>query len=83
MSNSLKEAGDDLNLELKVVRVLLLKEKKAVGDKMAGRHGNKGVISVCSRSRHAFPSRWHTIADSIKSSGVPSRMNIDRFLKFI
>ena len=42
-----KEAGDDLNPGVnQVVRVFIAQKRKiAVGDKMAGRHGNKGVIS--------------------------------------
>ena len=43
---------------IKMVKVFIaMKRKLSVGDKMAGRHGNKGVITHSSGRRHAVPAR--------------------------
>ena len=54
--------GDDLPPGvMKMVKVFIaVKRKLQPGDKMAGRHGNKGVISrVVPMGRHAVPGRWY------------------------
>jgi DNA-directed RNA polymerase subunit beta len=56
------QSGDDLPPGvLKMVKVFVaVKRKLQPGDKMAGRHGNKGVISKHrSGGRHAAPGRWY------------------------
>ena len=50
--------GDELpSGVLQMAKVYIAKKRKIqVGDKLAGRHGNKGIVSkVCSRRRYAFP----------------------------
>ena len=57
-----RENGDEMSPGVNmVVRVYIAQKRKiSVGDKMAGRHGNKGVVSrVLSRGGHALPARWH------------------------
>ena len=54
--------GDDLPPGvMKMVKVFIaVKRKLQPGDKMAGRHGNKGVISrVVPHGRHAVPGGWY------------------------
>ena len=55
----------------------------SVGDKMAGRHGNKGVVSkVHPRGGHAATSTDGTPVDMVLNPlGVPSRMNIGQILE--
>ena len=49
---------------------------------MAGRHGNKGVISkICPVEGYAVFRRWHTSRYSFNPLGVPSRMNIGQILE--
>ena len=57
----LREAGDDLAPGVEQARAHLRRSKRKVqqGDKLSGRHGNKGVISACCRLRHALPRRRH------------------------
>ena len=67
-----REQGDELppgaNM---VVRVYVAQKRKIqVGDKMAGRHGNKGIISRISASgRHALLTRWFTSRYCTQSLG--------------
>jgi len=37
-----------------------MKRKLSVGDKMAGRHGNKGVIARILPRKHAIPAGWNS-----------------------
>ena len=79
-----KEAGDELPPGVnKVVRVYVAQKRKiSVGDKMAGRHGNKGVVS-----RILPPEDMPFLADGtpldivLNPLGVPSRMNIGQVLE--
>ncbi len=64
--NSMKR-GDELpSGVLQMVKVYVAAKRQiSVGDKMAGRHGNKGVISkVLPERRHAVPRRRHAGATS-------------------
>jgi len=78
------ENGDDLPAGVnKVVRVYIAQKRKiSVGDKMAGRHGNKGVVS-----RILPPEDMPFLADGtpldivLNPLGVPSRMNIGQVLE--
>ncbi len=62
----------------KVVRVYIVKKRKIqVGDKMAGRHGNKGVRSLILPSEDMPYLPDGTPVDVILNPlGVPSRMNL-------
>ena len=79
-----REAGDELPPGVnKVVRVYIAQKRKiSVGDKMAGRHGNKGVVS-----RILPPEDMPFMADGtpldivLNPMGVPSRMNIGQVLE--
>ena len=69
---------------LKMVKVYVaVKRRLQSGDKMAGRHGNKGVVSrIVSGGRHAFHGgtahRWISFLNPL---GVPSRMNVGQILE--
>jgi DNA-directed RNA polymerase subunit beta len=54
-----------------------------VGDKMAGRHGNKGVVARVLRRRHAVPPDGTPIEIVLNPLSVPSRMNVGRFWKYL
>ena len=57
------------------------KRKIAVGDKMAGRHGNKGVIAEILRSRTCRSPDGTPVDIVLNPLGVPSRMNIGQILE--
>ena len=67
----------------KHVRVYIAQKRKiSVGDKMAGRHGNKGVISrVLPREDMPFMADGTPIQIVLNPLGVPSRMNIGQVLE--
>ena len=67
----------------KVVRVYLaLKRKISVGDKMAGRHGNKGVVSrILPMDDMPFLPDGTPLDIVLNPLGVPSRMNIGQVLE--
>ncbi|MBR4034661.1 MAG: DNA-directed RNA polymerase subunit beta, partial [Clostridia bacterium] len=79
-----REQGDELPAGVnKVVRVYIAQKRKiSVGDKMAGRHGNTGVVS-----RILPPEDMPFLADGtpldivLNPLGVPSRMNIGQVLE--
>ena len=76
--------GEDLNQGvLKVVKVLVAtKQKLQPGDKMAGRHGNKGVISrVLPVADMPYMDDGTPIDILLTPSGVPSRMSIGQILE--
>ena len=76
--------GDDLaHGVLKIVKVYLaIKRRIQPGDKMAGRHGNKGVISVI-MPEEDMPHDEHGVPVDVVLNplGVPSRMNIGQILE--
>jgi DNA-directed RNA polymerase subunit beta len=77
-------AGDDLSPGvLKIVKVYLaVKRKVQPGDKMAGRHGNKGVISTIVPVEDMPYLPDGTPVDVVLNPlGVPSRMNIGQVLE--
>ena len=78
------EGGDDLRPgELKFVKVYLaIKRRIQPGDKMAGRHGNKGVISVIMPVEDMpFDSNGEPVDIVLNPLGVPSRMNVGQVLE--
>jgi DNA-directed RNA polymerase subunit beta len=78
------ETGDDLAPGvLKIVKVhLAIKRRIQPGDKMAGRHGNKGVISVIMPVEDMpFDSKGEPVDIVLNPLGVPSRMNVGQVLE--
>ena len=76
--------GDDLTPGvLKIVKVYLaVKRRIQPGDKMAGRHGNKGVISkICPIEDMPFDENGKPMDIVLNPLGVPSRMNIGQVLE--
>ena len=79
-----KEAGDDLNPgELRLIKVKVAQTRKiTVGDKLAGRHGNKGVISrVVSVEDMPYLADGTPIDIIISPLSVISRMNLGQLLE--
>jgi len=77
-------AGDDLAPGvLKMVKVYVaVKRRIQPGDKMAGRHGNKGVISrIVPVEDMPFDERGRPVDIVLNPLGVPSRMNIGQVLE--
>ncbi len=78
------ERGDDLSPGgLKMVKVYIaVKRKLQPGDKMAGRHGNKGVISKINPVEDMPHLEDGTVVDIVLNPlGVPSRMNVGQILE--
>jgi DNA-directed RNA polymerase subunit beta len=81
--NRLKK-GDDLPPGvIKMVKVYIAtKRKLAVGDKMAGRHGNKGVVSrILPEEDMPYFEDGTTLDVVLNPLGVPSRMNVGQVLE--
>ena len=79
-----KESGDDLKAGVnKVVRIYIAEKRKImVGDKMSGRHGNKGVVSrVLPIEDMPHLENGTPIDVCLNPLGVPSRMNIGQVLE--
>ena len=79
-----RDAGDDLPPGVnELVRVYVAKRRKiAEGDKLAGRHGNKGVISkIVPEEDMPFLEDGTPIDMILNPLGVPSRMNIGQILE--
>jgi DNA-directed RNA polymerase subunit beta len=77
-------AGDDLPPGVnKMVKVYVaIKRKLSVGDKMAGRHGNKGVISrILPEEDMPFFADGRPMDIVLNPLGVPSRMNVGQILE--
>jgi DNA-directed RNA polymerase subunit beta len=68
---------------IKMVKVqIAIKRKLQVGDKMAGRHGNKGVISrIMPQEDMPFAADGRPVDMVLNPLGVPSRMNIGQLLE--
>jgi DNA-directed RNA polymerase subunit beta len=78
------QSGDDLAPGvLKIVKVYLaIKRRVQPGDKMAGRHGNKGVISVIMPVEDMpFDKNGEPVDIVLNPLGVPSRMNVGQILE--
>ncbi|MBC8208715.1 MAG: DNA-directed RNA polymerase subunit beta [Desulfobulbaceae bacterium] len=79
-----KKKGDDLPPGVvKMVKVYVAtKRKLSVGDKMAGRHGNKGVVSrLLPEEDMPYFADGTTIDIALNPLGVPSRMNVGQVLE--
>ena len=79
-----KEDSDELPAGVsKIVRVYIAQKRKiSVGDKMAGRHGNKGVISlILPKEDMPYMADGTPIDILLNPLGVPSRMNIGQILE--
>jgi len=79
-----KEDSDELPAGVsKIIRVYIAQKRKiSVGDKMAGRHGNKGVISlVLPEEDMPYLPNGEPVDILLNPLGVPSRMNIGQVLE--
>jgi len=78
------QKGDELSPGvIKLVKVFLaMKRKLQVGDKMAGRHGNKGVVStIVPEEDMPYMEDGTSIEIILNPLGVPSRMNVGQILE--
>ncbi len=78
------EKGDDLPPGvIKMVKVYVaMKRKLSVGDKMAGRHGNKGVVSrILPQEDLPYFEDGTSVDMVLNPLGVPSRMNVGQVLE--
>ena len=79
-----RENGDELSPGVnQAVRIYIAQKRKiSVGDKMAGRHGNKGVVSrVLPVEDMPYLPNGHPLDIVLNPLGVPSRMNIGQVLE--
>jgi DNA-directed RNA polymerase subunit beta len=79
-----REAGDELSPGVnQLVRVYVAQKRKiTVGDKMAGRHGNKGVISkILPQEDMPYLPDGMPVDIVLNPLGVPSRMNVGQVLE--
>jgi len=80
-----KDNGDELNPGIiKTIKVFVAQKRKiSEGDKMAGRHGNKGVISkIVPQEDMPYLADGTPIDIILNPLGVPTRMNIGQVLEF-
>jgi len=78
------EAGEELDSGvIKSVKVYIASKRKlSVGDKMAGRHGNKGVVAkIVPEEDMPFLSNGTPVDIVLNPLGVPSRMNVGQVLE--
>jgi DNA-directed RNA polymerase subunit beta len=78
------ESGDDIDPGIiKQVKVYIASKRKlSVGDKMAGRHGNKGVVAkIVPEEDMPFLSDGTPVDIVLNPLGVPSRMNVGQVLE--
>ena len=79
-----KEDSDELGAGVsKIIRVYIAQKRKIqVGDKMAGRHGNKGVISlILPEEDMPYLPNGEPVDILLNPLGVPSRMNLGQILE--
>ena len=79
-----RDDGDDLPPGVNdLVRVFVAKKRKiSEGDKLAGRHGNKGVIAkILDQQDMPFPEDGTPVDVILNPLGVPSRMNVGQILE--
>ncbi len=79
-----KENSDELPAGVfKIIRVYIIQKRKIqVGDKMSGRHGNKGVISlILPEEDMPYLPDGRPVDIMLNPQGVPSRMNIGQILE--
>ncbi|WP_347297695.1 DNA-directed RNA polymerase subunit beta [Dolosigranulum savutiense] len=79
-----REAGDELSPGVNyLVRVFIAQKRKiSVGDKLAGRHGNKGVVSlILPEEDMPFLEDGTPVDIMLNPLGVPSRMNIGQVIE--
>ena len=79
-----RENGDDLKAGVnRAIKILVAEKRKiTVGDKMSGRHGNKGVVSrVLPAEDMPFLADGTHLDVVLNPLGVPSRMNIGQVLE--
>ncbi len=79
-----KENSDELPAGVsKIIRVYIIQKRKIqVGDKMSGRHGNKGVISlILPEEDMPYLPNGKSVDVMLNPLGVPSRMNIGQILE--
>src|SRR5688572_24980139 len=78
------EAGDEVDVGIiKQVKVYIASKRKlSVGDKMAGRHGNKGVVAkIVAEEDMPFVEDGTPVDIVLNPLGVPSRMNVGQVLE--
>src|SRR6476619_563788 len=78
------ESGDEVDVGIiKQVKVYIASKRKlSVGDKMAGRHGNKGVIArIVPEEDMPFLDDGTPVDIMLNPLGVPSRMNVGKILE--
>lgn len=78
------ESGDDKETGIiKSVKVFIASKRKlSVGDKMAGRHGNKGVVAkIVAEEDMPFLANGTPVDIVLNPLGVPSRMNVGQLLE--
>lgn len=78
------ESGDDVDPGIiKQVKVFVAKKRKlSIGDKMAGRHGNKGVVAnIVPEQDMPFLEDGTVVDICLNPLGVPSRMNVGQVLE--
>ncbi len=74
---------EDSSNDAKIIHVYILQKRKIqVGDKVAGRHGNKGIISkILPRQDMPFLQNGTSIDMILSPLGVPSRMNVGQIFE--
>jgi DNA-directed RNA polymerase subunit beta len=78
--------GDELPIGIvKLAKIYLAQKRKLkVGDKMAGRHGNKGIVSkIVRREDMPFLEDGSTVDIVLNPLGVPSRMNLGQIYETV
>nr|YP_009667876.1 RNA polymerase beta subunit [Radula japonica]QCW58652.1 RNA polymerase beta subunit [Radula japonica] len=76
-------SGEDISNDTKIIHIYILQRRKIqIGDKVAGRHGNKGIISkILPREDMPFLQNGIPIDMILSPLGVPSRMNVGQIFE--